>query len=353
MCRVTRELPAPIQIPGMAMALPSAMPVSPALRPSTSHNVMVKTAENRIEEKQAVVSRASNVYEMGPILREGKFGSIRMGTILKQSRKEREFERNEHERPVALKVYSLEKMKDIHGNAVENPWLEIEIQQMIGQTKERHLLGVIETCIVEQNLYIVLPFFTGGDLLDVIETRYMGPLPVMQAKKMFQHVMQGMKTLHASGIVHRDISIENVLYDEITDTYAVCDFGMALRVPRDPLTGAYLPLTNAPACGKEGYIAPELWRREPAVDAFACDMWSCGVVLFMALTGSAPMQRATEWDPYYQMIAQKRLLEMLGDNLEVDLETYGGLELVQMILDPNPRNRPTAMDLLTHPWLML
>lgn len=349
MCRVTRELPAPIQMP-LAMAMPSASS-TPFVSPSSTPNVMVKTAENRMESKQVVVGRTSNVYEMGPILREGKFGSIRVASALKQSGGD--FERQENERPVALKVYSLDKMKDMHGNAVENPWLEIEIQQLIGQTKSPHLVGVIETCIIDQYLYIVLPYFTGGDVLDVIETRFMGALPVMQAKKMFQHVMKGLQTLHGLGIAHRDLSIENILYDDATDTFAICDYGMALRVPRDPATGRFLPLLNAPTCGKEGYIAPELWKQEPAVDVFACDMWSAGVVLFMALTGSAPMQRAHECDPYYQMISQKRLFEMLGDDYEMDLETYGGLDLVQMILEPNPANRPTAADVLTHSWVQM
>jgi len=153
------------------------------------------------------------------------------------------------------------------------------------------------------------------------------------------------------GVAHRDLSIENVLYDDSTDTYAICDFGMALRVPRDPLSGSFLPLTNAPACGKEGYLAPELWRREPMVDLFSADMWSMGVILFMALTGSAPLQRATEWDPYYQMICNKQLIEMLGEELCVDLETYAGVDLVQTILDPVPHLRPSARDLLTHSWL--
>lgn len=344
MCRVTRELPAPIQLP-QAMQL---APPTPVMHPSTAHNVFVKTADNRMESKQALVSRCSNIYELGPILREGKFGSIRVATVLKNTTKENEFERAS-EKPVALKVYSMEKMKDIRGNAIENPWLEIEIQQMIGNNHP-NLVGVIETCIVEHNLFIVLPFFNGGDLLDVIENRFMGPLPVFQAKKMFHQILTGLKFLHDNGVAHRDLSIENVLYDDATDTFAICDFGMAIRVPRDPVTGAYLPLSQAPACGKEGYIAPELWRREPMVDVFACDVWSMGVILFMALTGSAPMQRATEWDPYYQLISQKRLLEMLGD-MNVDIDTYGGLELVQCILDSDPRMRPTVNDLLGHSWV--
>ena len=65
------------------------------------------------------------------------------------------------------------------------------------------------------------------------------------------------------------------------------------------------------------------------------------------------MQRAHEFDPYYQMISQKRLFEMLGDDYEMDLETYGGLDLVQMILEPNPANRPTAADVLTHSWVQM
>jgi serine/threonine protein kinase len=345
MCRVTRELPAPIKYTPLQVVTPPASP----LEQSTSRIVNVKTTENRLESKHAVVSRNSNVYEIGPTLREGKFGSICVGSTLKSTATENEFQRSA-EKPVALKIYSTDKLKGLQGNAIENPWLEIEILQSIGN-KHPNLVGVIETCIVDNHLYIVLPLFN-GDLLDLMENRYGGSLPALQAKKMFQQIVTGLKSLHENGVAHRDLSIENILYDECTDTYAICDFGMALRVPRDPSTGAFLPLTNAPTCGKEGSIAPELWRREPRVDLFAADMWSMGVILFMALTGSAPMQRATEWDPYYQMISNNRLMEMLGVNdMCLEQETYGGLEVVQTILNPIPHMRPSASDLLSHSWL--
>jgi serine/threonine protein kinase len=353
MCRVTRELPAPIKVPSLQMALPGSItPPGHALQPSTTKEVLVKTAEHRFESKQAFASRGSNIYEMGPVLRDGKFGSIQIASILKPSTKENEFERAA-EKPVVLKIYSMEQMKDIQGNAMENPWREIEIQQMIGQQQKQcpHLVGIRETCIIEHNLLIVLPFYNGGDLLDCLETRYQGAFPVFQAKKMFQQICSGLQFLHKNGIAHRDLSLENILYDESTDCYAICDFGVSIRLPTDPSTGAFLPLTNAPVCGKDGYIAPELWRRETCVDLCAADIWSMGVVLFMVLTGSAPLQRAVEWDPYYQTIVQKQFLGMFSEMMEVDEGLRGGLELVSMILEPNPVMRPTVSDLLTHSWL--
>jgi serine/threonine protein kinase len=345
MCRVTRELPPAIQLPSFHLSPPVSIAT---LNPSTSHSVTINTADNRLEKRDAIVSRGSTVYEIGPILREGKFGSIRIASVLKPAARENEFERC-LERPVALKTYSMEQINDIRGNAVENPWLEIEIQQLIGN-KHPNLVGILETCIIQNTLFIVLPYFRGGDMFDVIETRYNGQLPVSQSKKMFQQILSGLLFLHNQGIAHRDLSLENILYDDETNTFAICDFGMALRVLRDPETQAFLPLANAPVCGKDGYIAPELWRREPTVDLYAADVWSMGVMLFMVLTGSAPMQRATEWDPYYQLISNNRLMDLFC-GMSLDSSLSEGLMLVQTILNPISQARPSAAQLLSNGWL--
>jgi serine/threonine protein kinase len=375
MCRVTRELPPPIKLPqGGALPVQQSAAPAPTLNPSNCHDIMIKTSENRIETKQAIISRSLNIYELGPILKEGKFGYLRYGNrLMKSMNQENEFERSTSSKPVVLKVYSIAKMKQITGNnsAIENPWLEIEIQQMLSSLNHLNLVNIIETAIVDSFLYIVLPHYNGGDLLDLLENRFSGPLPILLAKKMFYDICNGLQVLHSNGILHRDLCIENIFYDENNNTFAIGDYGMATKVSRDPLTGSFLPLTTIAVSGKEGYIAPEIWKKREEesriggsgassspssfsmIDGFACDIWSIGIILFMSLTGSAPMQRAVEWDPYYQMISQKRLLEMLGDSLQMNQDMFNGLDLTQRILDINPCTRPTASDLLTHSWLRM
>jgi serine/threonine protein kinase len=381
MCRVTRELPPPIKLPqGGASPIQQSPAPAPTLNPSNCHDIMIKTAENRIETKQAIISRSFNIYELGPVLKEGKFGYLRYGNrLFKSVNKENEFERSTSTKPVVLKVYSVAKMKQITANnsAIENPWLEIEIQQMLSSLNHLNLVNIIETAIVDSFLYIVLPFYSGGDLLDLLENRFNGPLPISLAKKMFYDICNGLSALHENGIIHRDLCIENIFYDDQNNTFAIGDYGMATKVPRDPLTGSFLPFTSSSVtslCGKEGYIAPEIWKKRgeenclggsgassscsspysfSMIDGFACDIWSIGIILFISLTGSPPMQRAVEWDPYYQMIAQKRVLEMLGDCLEMNPEMFSGLELAQRILDVNPNTRPSASELLIHSWLRM
>lgn len=80
--------------------------------------------------------------------------------------------------------------------------------------------------------------------------------------------------MHALSICHRDIKLDNLIYDPDTQTVKIIDFGFAvtsserLRVP----------------CGTPAYMAPELTLRlEYKGDK--TDMWAAGVVMYALLTG--------------------------------------------------------------------
>ena len=56
--------------------------------------------------------------------------------------------------------------------------------------------------------------------------------------------------------------------------------------------------------GTEGYMAPEIWRKEP-YKGQAIDVFSCGVILFALVTGNAPFESSKETDPCYKYIMQQ------------------------------------------------
>jgi calcium-dependent protein kinase len=83
--------------------------------------------------------------------------------------------------------------------------------------------------------------------------------------------------MHCKGIVHRDIKPENLLVDSADNTLKLMDFGLSIRL----LKGQKLRDRQ----GTPYYMAPEVLSK--SYD-HKCDIWSCGVVLYIMLCGRPP-----------------------------------------------------------------
>jgi len=253
---------------------------------------------------------------------------------------------------VAIKLCSISKMEEM--KSIEDPFSELEILKEIGEvsasTNNPHLVGLIESCVAGDYLYLVMPLFEDGDLLDVLETKYQGSMCTLEVKKMLQQMLLALQSMHARGIIHRDLSLENILYDEKKNLYGLCDFGLSMKLNLDENKN-YSPLTNYHITGKTMYIAPEFWKRETEIDGMAADVWSMGVVLFMTLTGIAPFKRAHDNDCNFRLIQEKGLSEIFAES-NLSAEAMEGLELAQLMLSREPSQRPTCEQLLTSSWFM-
>jgi len=140
--------------------------------------------------------------------------------------------------------------------------------------------------------YMVWEFIDGITLENWLK-RY-GPLPVQRALDVAQQVLSGLAQIHAQGIVHRDLSPDNIMLKEGPDGRLhakIIDLGIAKRVAAESLqmtgTGMFL--------GKLKYCSPEQAGSLPSgqtVDARS-DLYSFGVVLYEMLTGKAPFESQT------------------------------------------------------------
>ncbi len=131
--------------------------------------------------------------------------------------------------------------------------------------------------------YIVMAFVEGTSLAERIRTR--GPLLPGQAARMLREVSWALSYAHAAGIVHRDVSAENILLERGTDRAFVVDFGIASAMQTAALSD------DGRVMGNAHYISPEQAAGEP-VDARS-DLYSLGVCGFYALTGRLPFDAAT------------------------------------------------------------
>ncbi|RHY26490.1 hypothetical protein DYB32_007561 [Aphanomyces invadans] len=182
-----------------------------------------------------------------------------------------------------------------------------------------------------------------------------------QAATWFRQIVDGVRHIHANGIAHRDLSLENVLLDanqhcrfvarscptlhHIHDVVGrICDFGLSSREGKSCLGRV----------GKTFYMAPEVYFGDhqryngSARSRFKADIWSLGILLFILLSGIPPLEVPSEIDARFRIIRQEgvqELAKMWG--LAISNEA---LDLLSFILRARPEERPSLDEILSHPW---
>ena len=140
-------------------------------------------------------------------------------------------------------------------------------------------------------LNMVLEHADGGDLLSAMEQEPEEKFSEYQSCCYFRQLVAALSFIHAQGLVHRDVSLENLLL--CGNQVKLCDFGLAAY--HKPMPPAGPGLTEL--VGKIIYMAPEVYKKRPCYDGRRADAWSAGVCLFIMLTGAPPLSKPNRTDP--------------------------------------------------------
>jgi serine/threonine protein kinase len=95
--------------------------------------------------------------------------------------------------------------------------------------------------------------------------------------------------MHSQGVVHRDLKLDNILYDHNTKKIKIIDFGFAMAVKPEQKLDSY--------CGTPHYMCPEIVKKTP-YNGFAADVWAAGVILYIIYVGKLPFFGEFEADLY-------------------------------------------------------
>jgi len=132
--------------------------------------------------------------------------------------------------------------------------------------------------------YLIMQYSSGGDLCRYV--REHRRLSEQEACRLFVQIVQGLQHCHMSGIVHRDVKLDNLLIDE-EKNIKIVDFGFSVSFkPGQKLRKA---------CGSPSYAAPEIVARRP-YSPTGVDVWSLGVVLYAMVCGYFPFQGSGNQD---------------------------------------------------------
>eukprot|EP01039_Chlorochromonas_danica_P008659 gene8659-9540_t len=331
---------------GAPLADPEPFP-NPVIRRCLVKRFKIRLAENIVEAKPVLETASGHFYEIGSTLKKAIFGQVIHAILLKRDESlapDTVFDRTAEQ--MAIKIYSKRVLRSLQGKVQENPLMEITAMQFVGPDHP-NVMGQLECCTDEENIYSIMRYCPGGELFDYIDEN--GPMSNEQARNMFRQLLSGLERLHALGIGHRDMSLENVLYDG-NQTYIIIDFGMCLRLRFEPSCQRFCYIRKQVICGKKNYIAPEVLREDAVFNPLLCDIWALGIILFIAITGVPPVDKATRADERFNMICNNRLQEMLDTwGIEVD---PSAVDLIQRILRPIPEERLSIEDMRRHPWML-
>ncbi len=147
-----------------------------------------------------------------------------------------------------------------------------------------NVVQVIDAGRDQDQFYIAFELLEGKPLNDRLDRAPLSPEIVVDTAL---QICAGLSAAHARGVVHRDLKPGNVFVCD-DGILKVLDFGIAR-----PMSQAGPQLTMAGSViGTPGYLAPEQARGEPNITP-ATDIWSLGVILYQALSGTNPFMRTT------------------------------------------------------------
>jgi len=145
-------------------------------------------------------------------------------------------------------------------------------------------------------IYFVMKFLRGKPLSSVLAARR--SLPPGEIRLVLAQVGRALAYAHKTGIVHRDIKPDNIMFDEHGHA-VVTDFGIAKAA-----TGGSKLTGTGMSIGTPHYMSPEQARAQP-LDGRS-DIYSLGVVAYQCLTGSVPFDGEDSFS-----IGYKHLMEEL------------------------------------------
>jgi len=281
--------------------------------------------------------KVDNWY-LGPMLGKGGYSWVKTGFNIKTGK------------AVALKFMNKAEGDWIKEQA-EQVSVEIEALKKISHANVMKLYAYNLNCQYPEKsgkliptILLVLEMAPGGELFDILY--YTQKLEETVARSYFQQLMAGLKAIHKAGITHRDLKPQNLLMDKYF-RLKITDFGLSNIFEDD--TEKLMKTTYV---GTKGYQAPELLLNRKYTNA--CDLFACGVILFIMLMGYPPFEEALASDSWYKCIAQKKYTKFWKkhstDGKGNTGISEGAQELIYNLICYQPGERFTIKDVEENDW---
>ncbi|KAI8374574.1 kinase-like domain-containing protein [Radiomyces spectabilis] len=256
----------------------------------------------------------SRQYQLGNCIGKGQFGSVYRALDIQTGE------------IVAIKRIKLSEVEDVQEEVMQ------EVDLLKGMASSS-IVQYIAFAHDEEHLNIVLEYVENGSLLSTLKA--FGSLPERLVASYTQKILKGLFYLHEHQVAHCDLKAANILTTKTGDV-KLTDFGVSLNL-HVKQQGESIP------AGTPNWMAPEVIELKGATTQ--SDIWSLGCTVIELFTGKPP---------YADLISMSALYHIVEDDHPPFPENASELmcDVLRACFQKNPKDRPTAAQLLEHPWII-
>ena len=211
---------------------------------------------------------------------------------------------------------------------------EINILKMMDHP---NILKIFEFYSSKESYSIITEFCSEGDLFQEISEN--GPFNEKYTAYVMFQIFSAINYCHNMNIIHRDLKPENILIVEKNKNnfprIKICDFGTSKMVEKGAVQKRLV--------GSSYYIAPEVIKKNYNEK---CDIWSCGVIMYILLSGMPPFGGEDDHEIMEKVKKGKYDLNCSPFNKI----SKNCIDLIQKLLTMDKDKRISAQEALVHPW---